>query len=233
MTLFETYEFINFILNKDYGGNVVSPDQFGKLSISASLDLFKRKLGLPEDFQLGAPITREYIDANKMQTADLKHLKVREGSKTVAAGIIAYPSDYCVDDAIRYFYQRNVDGSSETIIRPVEILTEAKYGDRAGSWIKRPTTRNPVGVIRADGIYIHPNTIAVVDFNYYKYPTAPVFAYNQETGYITYDESGSTEFDWPDRLHMDLARIILGYVGINMRDDALMQYAEMKKQQGV
>lgn len=233
MTLFEKYELIEYITNKDYSGNVIAPDQYGKLIVAANIDLFKKKMGLPEDYQLGAPITREYIDANKVQLADTKHLKVREPTQTVSSGVIAYPAGYFLDDAIRYSYQRNVDGASTTITKVVEALSEAQYGDRAGNWTKKPTTKNPVYVVRNDGIYIYPASIAVVDFNYYKYPTEPVFAYTQETGYITYDSGSSTEFDWPERLHMDLIRIILGYVGINIREAQLSQYAEIKKKEGI
>ena len=233
MTLFEIYEFIEYITNKDYNGNVIAPDQYGKLIVSANIDLFKKKTGLPEDYQLGSPITREYIDANKIQLADTKHLKVREATQNVSTGVIAYPSGYFLDDAIRYSYQRNVDGESVTITKVVEALSEAKYGDRAGNWTKQPSTKNPVYVVRNDGIYIYPATIATVDFNYYKYPTTPVFAYLQRTGYIEYNAGGSTEFDWPERLHMDLVRITLGYVGINIREAQLSQYAETKKKEGV
>lgn len=232
MTLFEIYEFIEYITNKDYEGNVIAPDQYGKLIVAANIDLFKKKLGLPEDFQLGNPITREYIDANKMQTADLRHLKVRAATQAVTAGVIAFPATFCVEDALRYTYQRNVDGSAVDIIKPVEVLTESQYGDRAGNWTKKPTTKNPVCVVRNDGIHIYPATIATIDFNYYKYPTEPVFLYNQFSGYIT-EDSGSTEFDWPERLHMDLVRLILGYVGINIREAQLSQYAEVKKKEGI
>ena len=233
MTLFQIYELIEYITNKDYNGNVIAPDQYGKLIVAANIDMFKKKLGLPEDFQLGAPITREYIDANKIQLADTKHLKVRAATQAVASGVIAYPVGYFLDDAIRYNYQRDVDGASTTITKVVEGLTEAQYGDRAGNWIKKPSTKNPVYVVRNDGIHIYPSTIAVVDFNYYKYPTTPVFAYNQFTGYITYDEPGSTEFDWPERLHMDLVRIILGYVAMNISEAQLSAYAEAKKKEGI
>jgi len=233
MTLFQIYELIEYITNKDYNGNVIAPDQYGKLIVAANIDMFKKKLGLPEDFQIGSPISREYIDANKMQTADLVHLKVRVSSQAVASGIIAFPATYCVDDALRYNYQRNVDGASTTIPKTVEALSEAQYGDRAGNWIKKPSTKNPIYVVRNDGIHIYPTTITAIDFNYYKYPTTPVFAYNQQSGYITYDSGGSTEFDWSERLHMDLVRIILGYVGINIREAQLSQYAEVKKKEGV
>ena len=233
MTLFQIYEMVQYYLNKDYEGNVITPDKFKELIIAADLDLFKRKIGLPEDYQLEAPISREYIDANKIATTDIRHLKVRAPTQAVTTGVVAFPSEYCVEDALRYNYQRNVDGSSVTITKAIEVLTEDQYGDRAGSWVKKPTTKNPVCVIRQDGIYVYPASISVIDFNYYRYPTEPVFAYNQESGYITYDSGGSTEFDWPKRLHMDLVRIILSYIAVNLREREIVQYAEAKKREGV
>jgi len=233
MTLFQIYELLQYITNKDYEGNVIKPDQFGQLIKVADLDMFKRKIGLPEDYQLGAPISREYIDANKIATTDIRHLKVRVPTQSSSLGYITFPANYCVEDALRYNYQRNVDGAATTITKAIEVLTEDKYGDRAGNWTKKPTDKNPVCVIRQDGIYIYPATVSVVDFNYYRYPTEPVFAYNQESGYITYDAGGSTEFDWPKRLHMDLTRIILSYIAVNLREADVVAYAEAKKKEGI
>jgi hypothetical protein len=115
----------------------------------------------------------------------------------------------------------------------VEMLTDDEASDRLGRWVKRPTTWDSICVVRNDGIHIYPITIQLVDFYYYRYPLAPVFAYTANTGYITDDPGNSTQFEWPEHLHNDLVRLILGYVGINIRDEQLFQYAEQKKQAGV
>ena len=133
---------------------------------------------------------------------------------------------------MRFGYQRQVDGESKVFWKPVEMLTEDQYSDRAGSFTKEPSQKNPVGVIRSDGIYVYPITIPQVDFTYIEYPTEPVFDYIQQTGYI--EEGGApTEYAWPIHLHMDLTRMILGYIGINIREQQLEQYSEQHKTQGV
>ena len=128
-------------------------------------------------------------------------------------------------------YQRNIDQAATVIPQTVEMLTEDEYSDRAGNYTKQPTTKNPVCVTRVDGIYVYPITITAVEFAYIKYPVEPVFSYVQETGYIT-EGATPTEYEWPEVLLMDLTNRILSYIGINIREQELQQYAEMKKAKG-
>ena len=232
MTLFEQWELVNYIANKDYGGNVITPDRFAQLCVVVNMDLFKVKMGLPEDYQLGAPISRQYLDATQRLTDETRFLKTRVAAQAVTSGIVAFPGNYFGFDAIRYGYQRQVDGDPKVIWKPVEPLTEDEYSDRAGNSIKEPTAKNPVCVVRSNGIHIYPTIIVQVDFNYVRYPADPVFDYTENPGYIT-DGGSSVEYEWEAHLHMDLTRMILGYIGINLREQQLEQYAEQHKAQGV
>lgn len=231
MTLFEQWELVNYIANKDYGGNVIEPDRFGELVKLADLDLFKVKMGLPEDYQLGAPLSRQYLDATQRLTDETRFLKQRVAAQAVSSGIVAFPANYFRFNAMRYGYQRQVDGQSTVLWKPVEMLTEDEYSDRAGNYTKMPSTKNPVCVLRSDGIHVYPSSIPQVDFTYVRYPTQPNFVYVQQTGYI--EAGASTEYEWPQHLHRDLTMMILGYIGINLREQQLEQYAEQHKAQGV
>ena len=231
MTLFEQWELVNYIANKDYGGNIIEPDRFKQLAVVVNMDLFKVKMGLPEDFQPGVALFRQHLDAVQRLTDETRFLHKRVEAQAVTAGVISYPSDYFTVDAIRYGYQRQVDGSPKVLWKPVEALTEDQYSERAGNYTKEPSTKNPVCVFRSNGIHVYPASIPQVDFTYIKYPEDPVFDYVQETGYIT--EGGSpTEYEWGVHLHQDLTRRILSYIGINIREQQLEQYAEQHKAMG-
>lgn len=232
MTLFEQWELVNYIANKDYEGNVVTPERIKQLMTVVNIDLFKVKMGLPEDYQLGAAISRQYLDATQRLTDETRFLKKRVPAQAVASGMFAYPSDYFGFDAMRYDYQRNIDGAASVVPKVVDILTEDQYSDRAENYTKRPTTKNPICVVRSNGIYVYPALITLVDFAYIRYPIAPVFDYVVNAGYIT-DGGGSVQYEWPEHLHMDLTRMILSYIGINLREQQLEQYAEQHKAQGV
>ena len=232
MTLFEQWGLVNYIGNKDYGGNIIEPERFKKLCVLANLDLLKVKMGLPEDFQPGQAFFRQYIDASQRLTDETRFLRSRVSAQVVSSGIVAYPATYFGFDAMRYGYQRQVDGVATVLWKPVEPLSEDQYSDRAGNWTKNPTTKNPICVFRNDGIHVYPSSITQVDFSYVRYPVDPIFDYVQETGYIT-EGSSPTEYEWPKHLHRDLTMIILGYIGINIREQQLEQYAEQHKAQGV
>lgn len=232
MKLFEQWNLVNYIANKDYQGNVITPDQFAELAKVVNLDLFKVKMGLPEEYQLGAPLSRQYLDATQRLTDETRFLKKRVSAQTITGGMISFPSDYFLFDAMRYGMQRTVDGTAEVLWKTVEMIKEDEYSDRAGNWTKRPTTKFPVCVTRNDGIYVYPTSIPQVDFNYIRYPADPVFDYTVQTGYIE-EGASPVEYEWPSHLHMDLTRMILGYIGINIREQQLQQYAEQHKQEGV
>lgn len=224
---------MGFIVNKDYEGNAFTPDQFADIAKTANLELFKIKMGLPEEYSPGASITRQNFDASQIMTDDTKFLRKLDPSAALTSGLLEYPIDYFTSNAIRHNYQRNVDGVATTIPRMVEILTEDEASDRLGKWLKRPTAWDPIAVIRAEGIQIYPDTINEVEFAYIRYPESPNFVYVLKTGYIEEDESNTVEYEWPEHLHMDLVRIMLSFIGINLRDEQLFQYAEAKKTQGV
>ena len=257
MTLFEGWELVNYIANKDYEGNVITPERYKQLIKVANIDLLKIRLGLPEDLMPGQPLTRQHLDVNKVLAEGMSFLRVRipfSGEPTttwiptttgppltMGAHVWHYPSNYLMVDTIRSKSTIIVKGEERTVIREVEYLNESRLSDRLSSYIKAPSERYPVYTIRANGLHIYPDTI-MNDFEvvYIRYPKTPEFVYSLHAGYITEVETTTTsepgvitEFEWPVEYHNDLVRIILGYIGINIRDTMLTGYIEQKKREGV
>jgi hypothetical protein len=48
-----------------------------------------------------------------------------------------------------------------------------------------------------------------------------------------FDPSSSVDIDLPEILLNDISRIIIGYMGINIRENDLIQYAELAKTKGI
>jgi len=235
MTLWNMYELMELILNKDYGGNVLTPERFRQLIKVVNIDKFKKKFGLPEEYQPGRPVPKEYVEITLKNADDLRRFKATPLINTPAvAGLLPYPEDYAHRDQIIYndigggFF----DGVPQDIPRQVEILTETQAAARRSNYTKRPSTTYPIGVMRSAGIQIYPITVTVVDFFYWRFPVEPVFSYNQYAGYITYNAAASVEYEWPEDEHISLVTMMLGYMGVNMREADIIQYSEMKKQTG-
>lgn len=233
MTLFDMYSLMELILNKDYGGNVLTPERFRQLIKVVNIDKFKKKFGLPEEYQPGRPVPREYVEITLKNADDLRKFKATPLINTPAvAGLLPYPEDYAHRDQIVYNQTVFTGVAPEVIPRQVEILTETQAAARRSNYTKRPTTTYPIGVMRSAGIQIYPITVTVVDFYYWRFPIDPVFSYNQYAGYITYNAAASVEFEWPEDEKLSLVAMMLGYLGINLRDADILQYSEMKKQTG-
>lgn len=232
MTLMEIFSLIKYIVNKDFSGNIITPDTFKDLIKVVNIDLFRHKYGLPEEYQPGRPVPNEYADVTLKNTDDLKRFKVSLPNTPVTNGILPYPTDYAHRDTLSYNFSKTINGVATVLPKPVEVLKEAEFSSRNGNYTKRPTTTTPIGVVRSDGIHVRPITILAVDFSYYRFPATPVFNYQLNDGYITYLPSTSIEYEWPEDEIMTLTKMILSYIGINLREDSVINYAELKLKQG-
>jgi len=236
----EMYDLINFITNKDFSGNIVTPDRFNALIKVVNLDLFRNKYGLPEEYQPGRPIPKEYVEITLKNMDDMKAFKVYLPNVTLANGVLLYPADYAHRDEVIYNFTINIDKVATVLPRGVEILRESQLSTRMGNFTKRPNTRMPVGVVRQDGIHIFPykyskytpDFITTVDFSYYRWPINPEFSYTLGDGYITYEPTKSIEPEWPEDEHITLVRMILEYLGVNLREEEVVNYAETKLREG-
>ena len=232
MTLGAIYNLVEYICNKDFEGNVITPDRFNQLIKVVNIDLFRNKYGLPEEYQPGRPIPNEYADISLKNTDDLKAFKIRLPNRTVASGVMTYPTDYAHVMTVVYNYIKNINGVDTTLPRQVELLREAEFASREGNYTKMPTTMNPIAVMRSDGIHIRPITITACDLNYYRFPVNPVFGYIQGDGFVTYDATTSTELEWPVDEHLTIVKMILSYIGINLREESIVNYSELKLKEG-
>ena len=232
MNLWEIWQLLETICNKDYEGNIITPERYKSLLKVASLDLFRKKYGLPEGYQPGRPVPVEHVDITIKNTDDMKAFKMFMPNTPVTNGILPFPADYAHYEDVRYNYIKSINGVNTTIPKPVEILKEGQLSERRGNWTKSPSTKNPVGVVRRDGIHVYPSTISAVDFHYYRFPKDPVFSYNQGDGYITYNATASIELEFPKDESLTIAMYILSYLGVNLRESDLVQFAELKKRQG-
>jgi hypothetical protein len=225
------WSLVEYVTNKYFSGNVITPDRFNMLIKTVNIELFRQKYGIPEDFQPGRPIANESADITLKNTDDLKAFKVRLPNRTVANGVMLYPADYAHRDTVVYNYSKTINGIATPLPRPVEILREAEFAAREGNYTKRPTTVNPIAVLRSDGIHIRPITIAGCDLNYYRFPVDPVFGYDEFDGGVVYNSATSTEIEWVKDEHFTFVKQLLSLVGINLREEAVIQYAEQKLQQ--
>jgi hypothetical protein len=232
MTLMDMWNLAEYVSNKNFDGNIITPEQFKSLIPVVTIDLFRKKYGIPEGYAPGRPIPKEFLDITLKNTDDMKPFKKHVPNMAVTNGILPYPIDYAHRETVVYNYTKSIAGVANVLPRPVEILREVEFSAREGNYTKRPTTQNPIATIRSDGVHIRPITILAVDFNYLRWPVAPVFNYIEGDGFITYNAATSIESEFPVDEHLTLVKMCLEYIGVSLRDSDIVNYANTKLKEG-
>ncbi len=252
MKLKDIFQYIEFVANKEQRSGNISIDSFNLMLPLASFAIFKQKYGLPEEYQLNAPFNRQVYEITQKISDDLSNFKVwlgRDGTMPLSvssSGEAIIPDDYFHVSSIRYKRLKNIDCATEERFSEVEILTEQQFTSRLTKEITAPTYKNPVCTFYNGFIQFAPKDLQYVDFIYLRRPVTPYLDYYIDPvtdAYVFVDEnvintgtgvmSLTKELDWAEDVHQDIINNILSRIGINIRENQLLQYAEMLKAKGV
>ena len=226
--------FIDFIANKEQSGTAYSINQLNNAFQAANVDFFKRRYGLPEEYSPGNPIPMQGYEVTQKMKDDLKSCKVVETITVSSTGEMILPSNYVHKTAITYIKVTNSDcGEAPTVKRKtVDTIDDDKWDERVDNSIKTPSLDFPVCNFLSDRIRYEPKTLKEIEFSYLREPNKPIWGYTIQNGIETYDASLSTQFDWSGILFTDIAKIIISYLSINLRDDELHSAMEEYKDKG-
>lgn len=226
--------FIDFIANKEQSGTAYSINQLNVAFQSANIDLFKMRYGLPEEYTPGMPLPRMSYEVTQKIKDDLRACKEVVNISVDNFGNMLLPSDYVHKTAIEYKKVTNNDTKIPDVkYRPVEILDDDKWSERKSNTIKKPSLDFPICNFLKDSIRFEPKNLGVVEFSYLRIPNKPIWAYTVVNGIETYDAQNSIDFDWNEILFTDIAKLILNYLSINLKDTELYQVMAEYKAKGV
>ncbi len=206
--------FTNFISNKAQSGNTVSPSQFNIIANQAQLQLYE------SDFQtfLQTEEISEYLKTflqNKVASVPL-------------SGQISYPTNFQHLSSLRKYYV-NAKGVGQYI--PVEEINNVSYGFIQVSSLMEPLMRFPKYSEFSDAIRFLPKNIGIVEMDYFKTPTVPVWGFTKVAGQPVYNPATSTNFDWAEFSLNEIASIYLSMIGINLRESDLNMWSQQFKQE--
>jgi hypothetical protein len=227
--------FIDFIANKEQSGTAYSITQLNNAFQAANIDLFKLRYGLPEEYMPGRPLPRQSYEVTQKIKDDLRVLKETVVLPVDEFGIMALPNDYVHKTAIEYTKVLNDPNCKEPIVstKSVEIIDDDKWSERKSNTIKRPTLDFPICNFLKDSIRFEPKNLREVEFSYLKTPPQPKWAFFFNNDIEVYDPINSVDFIWNEILFTDIAKLILNYLSINLKDDELKVAMTEYKNKGV
>ena len=232
----ELKTYIDFISNKEQSGNNYTPEQFNMLVKRAVEDIQRWLIGLEAQYQPGAPVPAVAYEVTQKVKDDLRWLKKNPVLTVDANGRMTIPEDYVYVTSIIYEEVKNTDCGPTATQRSVERIDNDKWANRLSSSIKKPTKKYPVCIFYdKDYVLFEPKDLGKVKFTYIRQITPPFWNYQIDptTEVPLYNPVGTIDIELPEILLNDLARLVLGYMGINLREQELSQYAELIKTKGV
>lgn len=244
MTNNDVYKYLLSILRKSRKGNALSPSDFTQYLQQANLELFNQEYAKFEATQRVSDSLRPF---KATATLTVTALTVTESAATLpTATDLEYSEYFHIIPTLLY----------GTV--PVDFVTVAEYLDRKGDTLTAPSTTYPVAYIdNATQIKFDGVTSGSVTMYYIRKPDTPYFDYyvdaNYEVQYLTEGQSTytlqtgevyrdgttagsgvdsiSVELDWNDSDKIKVANIILGYLGVQLEDQAAYQHSNVQEQQ--
>lgn len=238
MNVWEIYQFINFRANKEQSGRSYTPEQFNISAKAVNIDLFKVKAGLPEEYRPGAPFPRQAWQITQKITDDLRRFMFVMGIdgpqlQINKHGLATLPTDYIRESSIVYDNGKTVGCETEEGWVAVEPVTDGVWADRLSSSIKYPDKEYPICRFMGNKIEFRPKNLRSVNMTYLRIPQPAVLGYTiDDNNDIVYNAATSTQFEWPEDLHTDIANMMFIWLGENLSSQMMIQEGQQRKNQG-
>lgn len=225
----DVYKFVQFIANKSQDGGYISPDEFNRAAKIAQRQWGKDKYNNAKQYQPGRPVPAIGYSASQKILDDLSILIESKELYPDALGYVTLPEDYNHTSSVRYKRKTVKDGVAQSAEVEVEFVNDAALGNRLSGSIVKPTKRYPIYTQYSTKLRVWPNDLQKVVFTYLREFTDPVWAYTLQNNVAVYDESNSVDFEVGPEETENIVMRICSYLGINIREQLLMQYAESIK----
>lgn len=229
MNIDKVKTFVSKLANKNQKG-FLNGDDFNVYAERAHMEEFMDRYGNPKEYQPGQPIPRIAYEVTQKITDDMRVFKKLITLPIDKFGKSAYPVDYVHLSSVRY---RLIKASGDEKEVEVDVIPDDKLGGRLSSDIVNPSKKYPICTLYDTYMQFYPKNLAGVKFTYLRQPTVPKWAFTFVDGREIYDPDNSVDFDFPDTVHNSISIKILSYLGINLREAEIVQYAEAKDQSGI
>lgn len=223
MNLQEAYNFLNFWINK-YTGSYYSPPELDMVVDRGQMSLYS-------DLQ---PL---YATSERIKDALAPFKKTWNfGPSDTVSGVIPVPSNLNFLNLLDVRIEYGISGRTQ--YKSIEMLNEDELSDRLNSQIDPVTVTSPIGEVlgsvNINGlsqlyIRLYPLSGYTGTVTFLRRPAKPNFVYTTiSQRVIVYNNEASTQLEWPENWQNAVLLKALSSIGINLTDNELSQYAEMK-----
>jgi len=226
MTIDEVYKFIDFIVKKSNAGGYITPSEFNLLINRAQIQYFNKLYGNQNDYRYDRPVPKiSYAVTEKISNSLSPFLSDKTVVTIDANGQCTTPTDMIQMVAVT----KEVSGKENEITR----VEQDRIANNLSSYYDAPDTEFPIYSQLRTKLQFYPKALATAMIIYLKKPTDMVWAYTTVSGRPVYDSLLSVQPLWSDVDMNEIMYLALSYIGVNLKDQEVSQFANMKTQTGL
>lgn len=226
MTIDEVYKFINFIVKKSNAGGYVTPSEFNLLINRAQIQYFNKLYGNQNDYRYDRPVPKiSYAVTEKISNSLSPFLSDKTTVTIDVNGQCITPTDMIQMVAVT----KEVSGKEYEITR----VEQDRVANNLSSYYDAPDTEFPIYAQLRTKLQFYPKTLASASVIYLKKPTNMAWAFTTVSGRYVYDPLLSVQPLWSDVDMNEVMYIALSYIGVNLKDQEVSQFANIKTQTGL
>lgn len=235
MSIKDVHDIILFYLNKAQNG-YVTHEEIDAVLDKAQLALFNQyhtNPKLPSQAQSALYGESQRID-DALSTFKSRYTFTPQQSPS---GVLTLPADYL--HLLSLYTTVYNNQLWRNVYAGVQVLSEEELIERLESQVIPVSQEDPIAIMNSQNrIQLFPEQGQTGGVYYLRRPAVPKFAYTQNGRVITYvppnpnNPNSSVDLEWRDFDINNVISIALSYYGLNMSSAEVIQFAELKSQQG-
>lgn len=226
MTIDQVYKFVDFIIKKSNSGGYLTPDEFNLIINRAQIQYFNKLYGNQNDYRYDRPVPKiAYAITEKISNSLSPFLSDSTSLTIDGNGQVNIPSDLFQTVSITH----NIDGIEYEITR----VEQDRVANNLSSYYDSPTSDYPIYSQLRTKFQFYPKNLATASLFYLKKPTDMVWGYTMSGAIPVYDSATSVQPLWKDMDMNEIIYIALSYIGVNLKDPDVSQFAQLKTQTGL
>lgn len=220
MNINEAFEFLNFWIAKERGA-------FYTIS-ELELLVDRGQMSLYEDLQSKYATSQRIKDA----LSPFRDKYVFDYNSSLD-GLIEVPENKNYLNLLDVHIKYDISGRGIVKQVPIQLVNEDVRALRLDSQIDPVTNTLPIGeMVGIRQIQLYPKVQYRGEVTFLRRPIKPIFGYSVISGrVIVYNPSTSTQLEWAENWHNAILIKALSSIGINLSDNMVSQYAQLKTDQ--
>lgn len=227
MNINQVHQYIDFIIKKTNAGGYISPSEKDMVLNRAQIQYFNKLYGNQNDYRYDRPVPKiSYAVTEKISNSLSPFITDPIVLTVDSTGKAIIPTDLFQTVVIT----KTINGIENEITR----VEQDRVANNLTSYYDAPETSFPIYTQLKTKFQFYPKDLAQVNIVYLKQPTDMVWGYTIGVGgRPVYNSATSVQPEWKDMDMNEIIYLALSYIGVNLKDPEVSQFANVKTQTGL